>query len=187
MLTPFDRMCGITPTTRRGQVVYMFIMLLIPLIPIFALITQNTILVNNIIIRKNELIEADISILKGDETARLVAALQQERSASLMQIYLSETASKEVDLDFDAQRAQTDAALENMTEWRVPPGEAIFKSKLRFQIRVDDFRSLTDKRNSTTKKQNQKLAFETLEFYTYATRVLLDDLSSIISPTCIGI
>ena len=173
-------MCGITPTTRRGQVVYMFIMLLIPLIPIFALITQNTILVNNIIIRKNELLEADISVLKGDETARLVTALQQERSASLMQIYLSETASKEVNLDFDAQRAQTDAALENMTEWRAPPGEAIFKSKLRFQIRVDDFRRLTDKRNTTTKNQNQKLAFETLEFYTYATRVLLDDLSSII-------
>ena len=158
----------------------MFIMLLIPLIPIFALITQNTILVNNIIIRKNELIEADISVLKSDETARLVAALQQERSASLMKIFLSEAASKEVNLDFDAQRAQTDAALENMTEWRAPAGEAIFKSKLRFQIRVDDFRSLTDKRNTTTKKQNQKLAFETLEFYTYATRVLLDDLSTII-------
>ena len=144
----------------------MFIMLLIPLIPIFALITQNTILVNNIIIRKNELIEADISVLKSDETARLVAALQQERSASLMQIYLSKNASKVVNLDFDAQRALTDAALENITKWRAPPGEVIFKSKLRFQIRVDDFRSLTDKRNTTTKKQNQKLAFETLEFYT---------------------
>ena len=89
-------MCGITPTTKRGQIIYMFIMLLIPLIPIFALITQNIILVNNIIVRKNTLMEADTSVVKSDETARLVAALQQERSASLMQIYLSKNAS---DLD----------------------------------------------------------------------------------------
>ena len=39
-----DKMCGITPTTKRGQNIYMACMLLIPLIPIFALITQNIIL-----------------------------------------------------------------------------------------------------------------------------------------------
>ena len=39
-LQALDKFCGITPTSQRGQTVYMFIMLLIPLIPIFALITQ---------------------------------------------------------------------------------------------------------------------------------------------------
>ena len=175
-----DKMCGITPTTKKGQLIYMFIMLLIPLLPIWALITQNVIAVNSITIRKNDLMSSDESILKSDETARLIAALQQERSATLMQIYLSENASEQVKLDFEGQRLQTDSALENITDWRAPDGELMFRSKLRLQIRVDDFRELVDKRNITTDEQSQKLAFDTLNFYTYATRVLLDDLSTII-------
>ena len=57
--------------------IYMFVMLLIPLIPIIALITQNCVMLNNILIRKSDLIDSDTSVLKSDETARLVAALQQ--------------------------------------------------------------------------------------------------------------
>ena len=101
-----DKFCGITPSTRRGQWIYMIIMILMPLVPIFALITQNIVLVNDILIRKNDLLISDRSVLKSDETARLIAALQQERSATLMQIYLSERASKEVVLDFNNQRLQ---------------------------------------------------------------------------------
>ena len=70
-----DRMCGITPTSKRGQIVYMFIMLLIPLIPIFALITQNMLLLNNIIVRKADLISSDQSVLKSDETAKLIRSV----------------------------------------------------------------------------------------------------------------
>ena len=175
-----DKMCGISPTTKRGQLIYMFIMLLIPLLPILALIVQNIISVNSITLRKNDLMSSYGSILKSDETARLIAGLQKERSATLMQIYLSENASEQVKLDFLGQRLQTDSALENITDWRAPDGELMLRSKLRLQIRIDDFRELIDKRNTTTDEQSQKLAFDALNFYTYATRVLLDDLSTII-------
>ena len=155
-------------------------MLLIPLLPILALIVQNIISVNSITLRKNDLMSSYGSILKSDETARLIAGLQKERSATLMQIYLSENASEQVKLDFLGQRLQTDSALENITDWRAPDGELMLRSKLRLQIRIDDFRELIDKRNTTTDEQSQKLAFDALNFYTYATRVLLDDLSTII-------
>ena len=56
----------------------------------------------------------------------------------------------------------------------------MFKSKLRLQIRIDDFRELQDNRNLSSKEQNEKLALDSLDFYTYTTRVLLDDLSNII-------
>ena len=59
-------------------------------------------------------------------------------------------------------------------------GEAMFQSKLRLQIRIDDFRKLQDGRNLSSKTQNQKLAFDSLQFYTYATKVLLNDMSTII-------
>ena len=45
----------------------MSIMLLIPLIPIGALITQNMIILNNIIIRKADLQSSDLSVVKSDE------------------------------------------------------------------------------------------------------------------------
>ena len=172
-----DQICGITPTSKRGQIVYMFIMLLIPLIPIMALITQNIIMLNNIIIRKSDLLNADLNVLKSDETADLVGALQQERSASLMYIYVPQAVENSV-LDIDVQRLLTDTALEAISEWRAPAGEDMFRSKLRLQIRIDDFRQLQDARNNT-----EKLAFEVLEFYTYTTRTLLKDLTGIIKTS----
>ena len=50
-----------------GQYIYMMAMLLIPLIPIFALVTQNVILLNDIIDRKADLIESARSVENGDE------------------------------------------------------------------------------------------------------------------------
>ena len=48
----------------------------------------------------------------------------------------------------------------------------------RLQIRIDDFRKLhKDKTGNTS---SDEVAYETLRFYTYTTRVLLDDLSTII-------
>ena len=46
-------------------------MLLIPLIPIAALVTQNMIILNNIIDRKADLQESDLSVLKSDEQVNI--------------------------------------------------------------------------------------------------------------------
>ena len=43
-------------------------------------------------------------------------------------------------LDFSKIVHQTDTALEGLKEWRNIEGHKIFGSKLRFQIRLDDFR-----------------------------------------------
>ena len=47
-----EQLCGLTPSSRQGQLVYMLIMLLIPILPIFGLITQNVISLNEIILKK---------------------------------------------------------------------------------------------------------------------------------------
>ena len=47
-----EQLCGLTPSSRQGQLVYMLIMLLIPILPIFGLITQNVIALNDIILKK---------------------------------------------------------------------------------------------------------------------------------------
>ena len=184
-----ERVCGVAPSSRTGQRIYMFTMLLIPLMPIVALITQNIFLLSDILDRKSSVIEVGNSLRKSDETANLISSLQQERSASLMQIYLTNTSQfttgtvDELDLDYLAQRLQTDEALGNISGWRDFPGITMFSSKLRLQIRLDDFRELQDKRNLSSREQNEKLASDTLDFYTYTTRVLLNDLSNIITAT----
>lgn len=181
-LQALDKFCGITPTSQRGQTVYMFIMLLIPLIPIFALITQNVILLNDIILRKADLVETDASVERSDETARLVSNLQQERSETLLLTFITnqdnENADYKLGLDLNQRYLKTDKSLDNISDWRSPDQEAMFRSKLRFQIRLDDFRKRVIKNNLTAVTE---LAIEdSMNFYNYATRVLLDDLSRII-------
>ena len=46
-------------------------MLLIPLIPIAALVTQNMIILNNIIVRKADLQDSDLSVVKSDEQVNI--------------------------------------------------------------------------------------------------------------------
>ena len=176
-----DNLCGLTPTSRQGQLVYMLIMLLIPLLPIFALITQNVITLNDIIVRKADLIDSDKSVEKSDETARFIANMQQERSIALMLTFLDkdfDAETKKINFDMEAQTLKTDVALEDISDWRAPVGVDILRSKLRLQIRIDDFRKLHQERNKS--RNDEEIAYDTLQFYTYVTRVLLDDMSAII-------
>ena len=106
-VSDYNQVCGITPTSKRGQYIYMMAMLLIPLIPIFALVTQNVILLNEIIERKADLIESARSVENGDETATLIGALQQERSAALMGLFLREgfdSITDKIDFNIDTLR-----------------------------------------------------------------------------------
>ena len=112
-----DRMCGITPTTKRGQTIYMVFMLLIPLIPIFALITQNVIQLNDVIIRREDLTTIDKSVEGSDEAARLVSGLQQERSESIFSLFVTNNIETQISIGLDIKRRfdETDEALEKIT------------------------------------------------------------------------
>ena len=67
-----EQYCGISPSSRQGRLVYMVIMLLLPLAPILALISQNILLLTDTIQQKTDLQEADRSVLESDQTARLI-------------------------------------------------------------------------------------------------------------------
>ena len=121
-------MCGITPTTKRGQNIYMTCMLLIPLIPILALIAQNIILLNDVIIRKNYLIDVHESLQRSNGVVRLVASLQKERSETLFSLSVTNDIETQVKTKLDLKRRflQTDSALKNVSNWRSPQGEEMF-------------------------------------------------------------
>ena len=89
-----------------------------PQIPIFALVTQNVILLNEIIERKADLLESSLSVENGDETAKLIGALQQERSAALMGLFLREgfdSITDKIDYNIDTLRIATDVKLDRFS------------------------------------------------------------------------
>ena len=173
-----DKLCRITPTTKKGQNIYMACMLIIPLLPIIALITQNIILLTDVIKRKSDLIDSDASVERSDEASRLVLGLQKERSETLFSLFIQNNieTQRDVGLDLKKRFAETDFALENISNWRSPKGEEMFRSKLRFQIRLDDFRKLVVNETDSS----ELVVEDAMDFYTYATKVLLDDISNII-------
>ena len=58
------------------------------------------ILLNDIILRKADLVETDASVERSDETARLVSNLQQERSETLLLTFITNQDNENVDVSF---------------------------------------------------------------------------------------
>ena len=70
--------------------------------------------------------------------SRFILALQWERAAVSLSVFLDAKSGKTSDLS--KEYATTDKALRQV-KWRVYGPEKVFENPLRFQIRIDDFRS----------------------------------------------
>jgi len=181
--TSLISLLGVTPTSKQAQTIYMGFMLVLSLVPILALVIQNGTSLNEVLQLQDELILVEESVETSDDIASLVAHLQQERSEAVLTM-MSNAASVSIEdiqntgININQRYEVTDNAIESIKEWRSPPGEKIFQSKLRFQIRLDDFRKRIVLNENTS---SVDLSVEdVMQFYNYATRVLLDDLSNII-------
>ena len=161
-------------------------MLLVPLIPILALVIQNVTQLKTTIAARNDLISVEQSVLASIDMAALVRALQEERSGAvlMMMTNLDDVGLedvKKIGVRMEERSLLTDESLDQIKVWRQPKGEVMFESKLRFQIRLQDFRKKVRPDNNT-----QSLDIKTedvMEFYNFATGVLLDDLSSLIKTS----
>ena len=71
------------------------------------------------------------------DLSRFILALQWERAAVSLSVFLDAKSGKTTDLS--VQYANTDRAL-RMVQWRPYGPEKVFENPLRFQIRIDDFR-----------------------------------------------
>ena len=69
--------------------------------------------------------------------SKLILALQWERAAVCLSVYLDSKSGKTTDLT--KFYGKTDGALRNV-QWRSFGPEKVFENPLRFQIRIDDFR-----------------------------------------------
>ena len=181
-----DRLCGITPNTTRGQNVYMACMLLVPLIPIIALVVQNVTQLNSTITMREELLEVEASVRASNDMAILVSKLQTERSGAVLMMLtnlddVNIEDIKQLGLDLKKRFDITDTALDQVRVWRAPKGVEMFNSKLRFRIRLEDFRKKVIPDNETLSIDIRME--DVINFYNLATAILLDELSSLIKSS----
>jgi hypothetical protein len=87
---------------------------------------------------KQEIMYKDSLVTEATMLSRFILNLQLERSGVALALFLDKRSGKNTDLS--QEFANTDQSL-NDIEWKGNFGkEKIFENKLRFQIRMDDFR-----------------------------------------------
>ncbi len=129
--------CKFSPTSTKGKWIFLIQTIILSFTPIMLLIIQNTVTFSDMIKWKNEIIYKDNLVKEAGKLARFIINLQLERSGVSLALFLDKRSGKNTDLS--NEYARTDRTLNNI-EWRKYGNEKIFENKLRFQIRIDDFR-----------------------------------------------
>ena len=132
--------CSFNPTSSRGKAVFFTQTVVLSFLPILLLIVQNSLGFHERIKWKNEIFEKDKLVNQATVLSRFVINLQLERAMVCLAVFLDVRSGKATNLD--KAYARTDQALQTV-RWRKYGNEKIFQNKLRFQIRLDDFRYCT--------------------------------------------
>merc|ERR1712172_259568 len=158
---------------------YMMHMLLLPFLPITALIIQNSITLSDLLMYQREVATIGSKVDGITLLEKFITNLQKERAEVAFHIFTN--GSKTLEMNLTTRFGLTDSSLEQMVWPDIPETRFIastqekFSSRLRFQIRHEDFR--------------QRIAVEDeditsiLNWYKLADAVFLDHLSQDIKRT----
>ncbi|KAK5641547.1 hypothetical protein RI129_010094 [Pyrocoelia pectoralis] len=171
------RCCGETtnPAHGKGRRFHLFQMLILPFIPILALIVQTAILLNNIMVHRQEVMDVETQVTIATELGRIVTYMQLERSEVAFYVYTNGSTPSIL------QRFEmTDLALENITNF--PPvalpqegGGMVEMDLTAFRNRLNEFRQKISSEESSMS--------EILAWYTAVNAAMLDHLTNQIKET----
>ncbi|XP_037093442.1 uncharacterized protein LOC119113198 isoform X2 [Pollicipes pollicipes] len=185
-----ERTCSFNPNTRHGRRMYVIQMLVLPFIPIFALIVQNIYTMTTAIQHQQKMenlkhtmerAEVAFLIFTSGTTSDLADSLAEYRAVPESPSDMSTVAgwtAEPVKASDGIRRAfeTTDNALERTTGWEDlarlvsrPRNNRMFTSKLRFRIRLEDLRRTVFNEPSSTRRQ--------VQWYDHANSWLLDVLA----------
>ena len=125
----------INPVTKTGQRLYMVHMLLLPFLPITALIIQNSTTLNELLQYQTEVQRIGDKVETATFLERFITNMQRERSEVAFHIFTNGTQT--LGLNLTDRFKITDEAFEKMTWPDIKQSEntEMFKSKLRYQVR----------------------------------------------------
>ena len=132
--------CSFNPTSSRGKAVFFIQTIVLSFLPILLLIVQNSLSFHDMIKWKNEIISKEKLVNQATVLSQFIINLQLERAMVCLAVFLDVRSGKATNLA--KAYARTDEALQTV-KWRKFGTERIFENKLRFQIRLDDFRYVT--------------------------------------------
>ncbi|XP_046144969.1 receptor-type guanylate cyclase daf-11 isoform X1 [Osmia bicornis bicornis] len=168
------------PAHRRGRRIQLLQMLVLPFIPILALIVQTANTLHDILIYRQEVSDIETQVTIATDLGKVVTRMQLERSEVAFFIY---TNGNTLRSNLTQRFAITDQALHNMTTWplvSVPRDESKTQtydvvSKEAFQARLEDFRQkISSEESSIT---------EVMAWYTSVNAAMLDHLTNQIKET----
>ncbi|XP_033328040.1 uncharacterized protein LOC117221307 isoform X1 [Megalopta genalis] len=168
------------PAHRRGRRIQLLQMLILPFIPILALIVQTANTLHDILIYRQEVSDIESQVTIATDLGKVVTRMQLERSEVAFFIYTNGSTLRS---NLTQRFAITDQALHNMTTWplvSVPRDESKTQtydvvSKEAFQARLDEFRrKISSEESSIT---------EVMAWYTSVNAAMLDHLTNQIKET----
>ncbi|XP_063984062.1 uncharacterized protein LOC135166059 isoform X1 [Diachasmimorpha longicaudata] len=148
------------PAHRRGRRIQLLQMLVLPFIPILALIVQTANTLHDILIYRQEVSDIESQVTIATDLGVVVTRLQLERSEVAFFIYTNGSRlSGQYDypkFNLTQRYAMTDETLRNLTTWplvTVPTDEAKTQTydvvnREAFQARLDDFRQKINEESS---------------------------------------
>ena len=129
--------CTFSPTTTKGKWIFRTQTFCLSILPVLLLILQNGITFSVVLKAKNEISFKDNLVTESRHLRRFIINLQNERAGVSLAVFMNKKLGKLTDLS--NEYGMTDKSIETLS-WRKFGKERIFDSKLRFQIRLDDFR-----------------------------------------------
>ena len=150
-------------------------MLLLPFLPISALIIQNALALGDLFRYQWEIKNSGEKVDGATHLEKFITNMQRERSE--VAFYIFTYGKQTLGLNLSERFSTTDEALENMPwpEMIAKEEQRLFKSKLRFQIRHGDFRQRIS--------QDEEDINSILNWYNSANSVFLNHLSTGIKTT----
>ena len=130
-------LCKFSPTSQKGKWIFVLQTFVLSFTPIILLIIQNSLTFYDTIKWKNDIVAKDNLVVECKLLSNVILALQRERAQISLAVFLDAKSGRSTNLT--KEYSNTDISL-NALEWKPYGKQKIFRNKLRFQIRIDDFR-----------------------------------------------
>ncbi|XP_072398924.1 uncharacterized protein [Diabrotica undecimpunctata] len=162
---------SINPADGRGRKLHLLQMLILPFIPILALIIQTSVLLNNIMITRNEVMEINNQVTIATELGKVVTRMQLERSEVAFYVYTNGSLLR---TNLTKRFELTDEALRNMSSW--PPVSLTFEgNKIPYMDKESFQRNLTNFRHTVISEDSS--IKDVVSWYTSLNAALLEHLT----------
>ncbi|XP_063615713.1 uncharacterized protein LOC134788841, partial [Penaeus indicus] len=159
--------CGLDPTTGRGKQIHLAQMLLLPFVPIMALIIQNSINMVSILEYQNDMQETIDQVQISTGLGNVTEALQSERAEIAFYLF---TNGSIIRRNLSEHFAYTNSLIENLIWPSFRIDDQLFQNKILFRIRLDDFRDKITKFDTPNIEAG-------IAFYNRANYIFLDQLT----------